>query len=131
MATANDVIRRALRLAGVIASGETPDADLASDTLSVYNALLAEWHEAEIGVPDYSVASIGATVTTDAADNEAIAHQIAVRVMAEYGLSVPPELARGTDESFARLRLRYFQPGTVDWAELPGKRTGYNIDTDA
>lgn len=128
MATANDVIRRALRLAGVIASGETPDADLSADTLAVYNALLAEWHEAEIGIPDYSVASTATTVTTDAADNDAIAHQIAFRILAEYGLSASPEFMKSAEESFARLRLRYFQPGTSYADEMPGVRHAYDID---
>lgn len=128
MATANDVIRRALRLAGVIASGETPDADLSADTLAVYNALLAEWHHADLGIPDYSVPSIAASVTTDAADNEAIAHQIALRVLAEYGLSASPEFMKSAEESFGRMRLRYFQPGTSSADELPGARRTYDVD---
>lgn len=127
MATANQVISRALRLAGVIASGETAGADIAEDTLAVYNALLAEWHEAGIGVPDYSIASLTATVSTDAADNEAIAHQIAFRVMAEYGLSASPEFVANKDESFARLRLRYFQPGAVD-AAMPSPQYRFDIN---
>lgn len=129
MATANDVIRRALRLAGAIASGETPDGAMASDTLGVYNALLAEWHHAGLGIPDYSVGSVTATLSTDAADNEAIAHQLAFRVMAEYGLSASPEFMRSMDESFARLRLRYFQPGTTDFSELPSRRQTFDITT--
>lgn len=128
MATASQVVSRALRLAGVIASGETASADVAADTLAVYNALLAEWYEAEIGIPDYSVDSLATVTTTDAADNEAIAHQIALRVLAEYGLSASPEFMKSAEESFARLRLRYFQPGSSYVDELPGVRRRYDID---
>lgn len=45
MTTAHDVIRRALRLIGVTATGEAMGADEAQDALSALNALLAELPE--------------------------------------------------------------------------------------
>lgn len=129
MATANQVLERGLRLAGILASGETADAATIQDALGVYNALLAEWHVAEIGIPDYSVASIGATVTTDAADNEAISHQIALRLMPEYGMSASPEFVANAEQTFGRLRLRYFQPARVDFSELPIPSYAFNVFT--
>jgi hypothetical protein len=42
VATANDIIRRALRLIGATATGEAPSADEAADALSALNAMLAE-----------------------------------------------------------------------------------------
>lgn len=43
MATAADLIKSSLRLAGVIASGETPSASESSDALDVLNDILEEW----------------------------------------------------------------------------------------
>lgn len=124
---AQEVIYRALRIAGVIASGETPQASDTQDALDTFNALLAEWHEAEVGVPDYSVATASTTMTTDLADRDAMAYQIAFRMAPEYGFEPSPSQAVAGDEAWQRLRLRYFQPGQVD-AALPTGRVGYNID---
>jgi hypothetical protein len=43
MATANDLIRRSLRILGVLASGETPEASEANDGLTAVNAMLDSW----------------------------------------------------------------------------------------
>jgi hypothetical protein len=124
---AQEPIRRALRIMGVIASGETPQAEDVADVLATLNALLAEWHVAEIGIPDYSVATEAATMSTDVADREAIAYQLAFRMAPEYGFEPTQSQVAAGAEAWARLCLRYFQPGVVD-AALPSTRHGYNID---
>lgn len=43
MATANDLIRRALRLIGVLATGEHPDANQAADALESLNSMIDSW----------------------------------------------------------------------------------------
>jgi hypothetical protein len=132
MATALVLVRRALRLATVIASGETPAADQIADTLSVLNSMLAEWHDAGIGVPDYSIANEAATLTMGDGDVEAVAYQLAARIMPEYGMEVTPTIAAGASDSMNRLRLKYFQPGRSDLSELPvptGWGYGWNVDT--
>jgi hypothetical protein len=119
MAIAQDVIRRAYRLAGIIASGETPDAAMTQDAIFALNGMLAEWHSAQIGVPQYSVANEQSVLGTDAGDNEAIAYMLSLRMMPEFGISAAPEFAAQASESMSRLRLRYFQPGRMDFGELP------------
>lgn len=114
---------------GVIASGETPGANDVADAVDTLNALLAEWHVAGIGIPDYFVASEQATMTTDLADREAIAYQLALRMAPEYGFEPSQAQMVAGDEAWSRLRLRYFQPGTVDFSELPSPSRSFNVAT--
>lgn len=129
MATANQIISRSLRLLGVLDAGEALDANDAQDALETLNAMLAEWHEAGIGLPDYSLSSITDTLATDAADREAIAYALALRIAPEYAVSMTPEIAAVAAESMSRLRLRYFQPGTTNFSELPKTNLVFNILT--
>jgi len=132
MATALILVRRALRLATVIASGETPDAATIQDTLSVLNSMLAEWHDAGIGIPDYSIANESAQLTMGDGDVEAVAYQLAARIMPEYGMEVTPTIAAGAADSMSRLRLKYFQPGRSDLGELPVPTGwGYGWDVES
>lgn len=129
MATASQIIRRALRLIGAMDANEALPARDAEDGLETLNAMLAEWHEAQIGLPDYSLSSITDTLASDVADREALAYQLAIRVAPEYGLSIPPEVGVMAEQAMGRLRLRYFQPGTSDFSELPSLRCTFNIET--
>jgi hypothetical protein len=132
MATALILVRRALRLAKVIASGETPRAATVQDALSVLNSMLAEWHDAGIGVPDYRIASEAVTLTMGDGDVEAVAHQLAIRILAEYGRDPSVTLAANAADTMTRLRAKYFQPGKSDLGELPvptGWGGGWNVET--
>lgn len=131
MATALDVIRRALRLCKVIDRVEAPEAEDAQDAFDTLNAMLAEWHAAQIGVPDYSLASLTAQMDSDAADREAIAYQLAMRIAPEYGSALSAEAIGLAQDTFSRLRLRYFQPGRSDFSELPVRNSSYDIETDS
>lgn len=124
---AQDVIRRALRIVGVIASGETPQASDVIDALDTLNALLAEWHVAGVGIPDYSVASEASAMTTDTADREAMAYQLALRIGPEYGYEPSPAQMAAGEQAWARLALRYFQPGQSR-DELPVATGGHRWD---
>jgi hypothetical protein len=80
------------------------------DALSVLNGLLAELYEAGIGLPQYSVASLSETLTLDAADLEAIAYQLAIRIAPEYGLAPTQQHMATAAQAMFRLRQRYLQP---------------------
>lgn len=107
MATANQIISRSLRLLGVLDAGEALDANDAQDALETLNAMLAEWHEAGIGLPDYSLSSITDELATDAADRDAIAYELALRLAPEYAVQISPEIASAGRLSMLRLRSRY------------------------
>lgn len=126
--TAGSIIKRALRLARVIDAHTAMDANDAADALETLNAMLAEWHEAEIGLPDYSFATLETELASDAADREAIAYQLAVRLAPEYGAELSGATVAAAAGTMARLRLRYFQPGCVDFSQLPSRLHYFNIE---
>lgn len=123
MAQAIDVVMRALRLIGVAQTGEALPAEVAADSLSVLNSLLAEWY-GNIAIPEYSISAITSTLTIDDGDKEALAYQLALRLAPEFSASLPQEFVIAANESMARLRIRYFKCGTVDFSELPTPESG-------
>ena len=129
MATAGDILRRAYRAARVIDARSAMTATEARDGLEILNALLSEWYAVEIGLPEYSLATVDATTVLDAGDREAVALQVAQRIAGEFGTALSPQDAQNAADSFARLRLRYFQPGTMR-VDLPVDAGTYNIETD-
>lgn len=131
MATAPKIIRRALRILGVLDPSAAVGAQDAQDALETLNAMLAEWHEAGFCLPDYKLSSMEDELDSDAGDREAIAYALALRMAPEYGIRLAPEVAAVGMESMNRLRLRYFQPGTADFSELPHVRTAFDIETGA
>lgn len=131
MATALSIIKRALRLIAVLDAGITPSAQDSADALETLNCLLAEWHEAGVGLPDYSFATLTTDLASDNADRDAIAHALAIRLAPEYGVMPSPLVLSTGENAMARMRLRYFQPGKVSSDELPGESSTYNITTDA
>lgn len=78
MATALDVIKRAMRLVGAYSIGETPSADESTDALSALNAMLASWANSGlmlytigtdtipmvVGTSQYTLGPTGTVVTT-------------------------------------------------------------------
>ena len=122
-----EIVSRAMRLCRIVDAGEALNADEAQDALATLNAMLAEWHEADIGLPQYTFDSLQDTQDTDAADAEAMAYALAMRIAPEYGVEVSPAVAGMALDTERRLRLRYFQPGRVD-AAMPSPTTGFDIE---
>lgn len=110
MATGYTIVNRALRIARILDATDTAQGAQGADALQTLNALLAEWHEADIRLPDYSLANLEAEFGGDAADLEAVSYALAQRLCSEYGTELMPEAQRQSVISFARLRSRYFQP---------------------
>jgi hypothetical protein len=100
----------------------------AADSLDTLNAMLAEWHAAGIGLPDYSIGTLETELATDAADKEAIAYSLALRLAPEYGIQLPAEFGAVAESAMGRMRLRYFQPGEAT-NDLPTDTACFDIET--
>lgn len=129
MTIASSLIERSLRLLRVKETGQTVQAVEMNDALAVLNSMLAEWYEAGIGFPIFSIATSSTEVGEDAGDSEAISASLALYLAPEYGKSISPELAERIKVSLSRLRLKYFQAGASDFSELP-LPGGYTFDLD-
>ena len=94
MATANDIVSRALRLLGIIASGEAIEASIGADSLTSLNNLgqrmlasgaLAAWTDAT---------TLSDALVTPASANDALAYLLAVRIAPEYVGGAPEPIAQ-------------------------------------
>jgi hypothetical protein len=116
---ASDVINQALRIMGVIASGETASGDDSTTGLEYLRDLFAEWRGSGIMSPDYTVASLSAILSLDNADKQAVAYQLALRMSDEYGWEPSPKTMANINDSFNRLQLRYFVITPSAYDDLP------------
>lgn len=91
MSTANDMIRRAYRLAGVIGRTDTPSAELYSDGLAALNGLLNDWRLDGIDLGLYALTS-SSTITEDYV--EAIRYNLALRLSDDSGFDPPFNVMR-------------------------------------
>lgn len=110
MATALDVIRRAMRLIGAIAEGEVPTAEQAADGLTSLQAMLGEWEGRGVrlgAVVDTEFATAD-TIPVPVSHLNALAFNLAVTLAPEYGRgdalqAVLPQAER----AFNALRAQY------------------------
>lgn len=106
MATALDIVTRALRSLRVIQSGETPDSDDAADALTALNDMLFAWR---IDGIDFNHVSLASSDTLDVPDDHllTIRLSLAERLAGEYGSSLSPEDIRAAELGRAALRAQY------------------------
>lgn len=125
---ASDVVNRALRIVGVIASGEEAGASDSADALQAMNDLFSEWRGSGIKIEDASAASLTSDLTIDAADKEAVAYQVALRIGPDYGWEPSALTMKNAMESFNRMQLRYFAIEPADYSHMPGARAYFDIN---
>jgi hypothetical protein len=105
--TAHDVITRALRFAGVLASGETPAADDAADALTSLNLMLAGWEAEGIRM---GLAPLALTDTLHIPDAhlDGVVMQLAMILCQEYGRQPGPVLLTRANQTRRALQAAYF-----------------------
>ncbi len=135
MATALDIITRALRLINAIEAGETATAEDAVDGLAALNEMVHGWEHAGIHIGWSTVGQDDELLVHDKF-LEGIRYNLALRLAAEFGKPVPPYIAAQASATFSAFQahaLEFTGDMEVDRALDPRyfntRRTGaYDID---
>lgn len=111
MATAGDIVNRALRLIGIVGIGRSATAEEMQEGLGELRDMLADWElqgvrlGALVGVD----LAITTTIPLPASHRGALQRNLAVLLAPEYGRTVEPALAMKADEGFRALQAAYLQ----------------------
>ena len=105
-ATAHDVVTRALKRIGVLAAGETADADTAQDALKTLNQMLAGWelHGIRLNPPTYILTDL---MQVPDAHIEAITANLATTIAPEFGREVSAYLLKQATDGKAGMQAAY------------------------
>jgi len=109
MATALNVIERALREIGVIQSGESPSATEAQDALTSLNQMLHGWRLKSVNLNHIDLVLID-TLPYPQDHEDPIVYNLAARLGQEYGVSIKPVTAALASDSFRSIQNYYADP---------------------
>lgn len=116
-ATARQLIKDALQDIGVVASGESMDADMAQDALRKLNYMLASWSAQGITVPYFTLETIQATTSPQAVPTRPMRYTSAI-VSIGNGVDYPVEIINQEQyESILNKQITGI-PRQVWWDEL-------------
>lgn len=127
MATARDLITRALRRAHIVATGEPPEDEQISEGLDSFNDMLEAWKDEGIphGFPELDLDTV---VPIDRGAHRALIDNLAVNCADDVGTPVSQTLMLRAERGRAALIARYFgsPAAKVDRALRAPRR--YDID---
>lgn len=120
-ATARQIITRALRRIRVIAAGETPEADMATDALEVMNDMMAGWNADAIL---YAHAELGLDDTVNVPDEQLafVRDLLCEQLAEEYGQTLGPLMLRSIQNARGTMQAAYFIPRTTPVDAAIGSR---------
>lgn len=131
MATARDVVQRALRIIGVAAHDEPVHAAEAAIALTSLNAMLKGWEAHSVDVnhdTDYTLSSAFETATLTAKYRDAVTHCLAKEIAPEFGVSLTAEAARSAIDGWSIIQANFLtsEDLTFDKAmrRMPSRRYG-------
>lgn len=134
MATMQDTVTRALRLAGIIEAGETPSAADAADGVTILNDMLHGWAKQGVDLGHITLTA-AQTIPLDDSYMEGIRYNLAARFGVEWGAPVSPAVlshAAATFKAFQAHTLEYDDDLRVDSALQPRyftrRSSAYDID---
>jgi hypothetical protein len=134
--TALDIIKRALRLIGIVASGESVASDEAQDGLMSLNAMIDSWKAQ--GIDCYPNSSTMVYMLNDCLSvppgyNEALVFNLAVAIAPEYGKEASGTVMARANETLAIIKRKNIVVEqlkiSADVMSL-GSQGFYNIYTD-
>lgn len=103
MATAGNIVTRALVLAGQIEAGETPVAEEMNDGIDALNEMLFAWVNEGVDLGHSTVAQADDLIVHDTS-LEGVRYNLAVRLAGEYGFTLPARVMDRADKTFRALQ---------------------------
>lgn len=128
MATARDLITRALRRGHVIGSAETASAEQSSAGLDTLNDMLEAWRDEGLDL-GLSTLSLSATLAVDDGAIRAIVYNLAVEVANDEGIAVSATTALNAERSRAALTGRLSGLRKVRFDRALRQRRRYDVST--
>lgn len=106
MTTAQEIINRSAKTAGILAQGQTLTGGVNADALHLLNRMIARWRNSgvDMGLPEALAAD---TIFADIADEEAIEVNLTLRLMVEHKRPLPAGLSLSGDDAFSELQSKY------------------------
>ncbi len=106
MATAQDLINKSAKLAGILAQGQALEAGINTDALDILNLMIARMRNNGI---DLGIAKLVAadTLFIDDADEESLKIAFALRLIVENGRPMKPGLAEAGRDAMTELQGKY------------------------
>lgn len=113
MASARDVIKRAMRRIGVIAAGEDPSAEEAADALRELNGMMTNFPREGIDYA-HSWLSLTDVLTIDDGLCDYVGDCLAKRIATEYGRPIGPDIEEAADTGRRMLQAAFKSPRGAD-----------------
>lgn len=105
MATGLTVIKRALRLIGVLDGNEAPEPEMAEDAVATLNAMIARWQRDGLGLAWIPLENSASELVVQSEAIEPIVFNLAVKLSSEYaGQLTQAVIATASDGYKAILR---------------------------
>lgn len=115
MSQVQPIVNRALRILGVLDANETPPAVDTQTAIVALNALMVRWEADGVSLGWAAVDSGSDTLPAPPEAEEAIAYNLALRLRAEYGVALAPDVVEFAREGMGRLLADVY---AVDYARL-------------
>ncbi len=124
MITGIEMVTDALRLANIIDSIQSPNAEQGVTALRTMNQMLAEWEADGIRLGWHVVSALGDTLPLDPPDEKGVKYNLAVEICGENGIDPLPRVAEIATATFARFAKSSSQMFVADLSGLPGEDAG-------
>ena len=109
MATAQEMINRALRMTGVLADGETATAAQSVDALNVLNEMLYAWRDRGVDL-GHSELELGDTIPYQDDHLACIRYSLAVEISGDFGRPASQDIQYRQQQLFLALQAQYCNP---------------------
>ena len=128
MATANELITRALRRLGILAEAETPSANTASDCLVLFNEMMAGFPTRGIHYAHTTLASGSSTVNVPDEQTRNVMLMLCQEIADDFSITIGSFLAGSIKDAKDALVAYYYTiPPAVGDRALMRRTSGYGL----